>query len=42
MSLEFSPLDDGHVDDYWEKSAHADPNHPQHYIEIHSLQANLQ
>ena len=40
MSLEFSPLDDDHVDDYakiakfWEKSARADPNHPQHYIEI--------
>ena len=40
MSLEFSPLDDDHVDDYakitkvWEKSAGADPNYPQHYIEI--------
>ena len=40
MSLEFSPLDDDHVDDYakitkvWEKSARADPNHHQHYIEI--------
>ena len=40
MSLEFSPLDDDHVDDYtkitkvWEKIARADPNHPQHYIEI--------
>ena len=39
MSLEFLPLDD-HVDEYakiikvWEKSARADPNHPQHYIEI--------
>ena len=39
MSLEFSPLDD-HVDDYakitkvWKKSARADPNHPQHHIEI--------
>ena len=34
MSLEFSPLDDDHVDFYakitkvWEKSARADPNHP--------------
>ena len=40
MSLELSPLDDDHVDDYakitkvWEKSARADPNHPQHYIKI--------
>ena len=40
MSLEFSLLDDDHFDDYakitkvWEKSAGADPNHPQHYIEI--------
>ena len=39
MSLEFSPLDVP-VDEYakitkvWEKSAHGDPNHPQHYIEI--------
>ena len=39
MSLEFSPGDDPD-DDYakitkvWEKSARADPNHPQHYIEI--------
>ena len=29
MSLEFSP-----GDDVWEKSARADPNYPQHYIEI--------
>ena len=40
VSLEFSRLDDDHVDDYakitkvCEKSARADPNHPQHYIEI--------
>ena len=40
MLLEFTPLDDDHVDDYakittvWKKSAPADPNHPQHYIEI--------
>ena len=40
MSLEFSPSDDDHVDNYtkitkvWEKSARADPNHSQHYIEI--------
>ena len=40
MSLEFSPLDYDHVDDYakttkvWEKSTRTDPNHPQHYIEI--------
>ena len=39
MSLEFSPGDDPD-DDYakitkvWENSARADPNHPQHYIEI--------
>ena len=39
MLLEFSPGDDPD-DDYtnitkvWEKSARADPNHPQHYIEI--------
>ena len=39
MSIEFSPLDD-HVDDYAkitkvsEKSARADPNHPQYYKEI--------
>ena len=39
MSLEFSPGDDPD-DDYakitkvWEKSAYADPNNPQHYIEI--------
>ena len=39
ISLEFSPGDDPD-DDYakitkvWEKSARADPNHPQHYIEI--------
>ena len=39
MSLEFSHLD-VRVDEYakitkvWEKSARADPNHPQHYIEI--------
>ena len=46
MSLELSPGDDPD-DDYakitkvWEKSARADPNHIQHYIEIHSHQANL-
>ena len=40
MSLEFSRLDDDHVDDHakitkvWEKSACADPNHSQHHIEI--------
>ena len=39
-SLELSPLDNDHVDDYakitkfWEKSTWANPNHPQHYIEI--------
>ena len=39
MSLDLSPADDPD-DDYaeitkvWEKSARADPNHPQHYIEI--------
>ena len=39
MSLEFSPLDVA-VDKYakvtkvWEKGAHGDPNHPQHYIKI--------
>ena len=39
MSLELSPRDDPD-DDYakitkvWEKRARADPNHPQHYIEI--------
>ena len=39
MSLDLSPEDDPD-DDYtkitkvWEKSARADPNHPQHYIEI--------
>ena len=39
MSLEFSPLD-VHVNEYtkitkvWEKSTRADPNHPQHHIEI--------
>ena len=39
MSLDLSPGDDPD-DDYakitkvWEKSARADPNHPQHYIEI--------
>ena len=39
MSLEFSPLD-VHLDEYakitkvWEKSARADPNRPQHHIEI--------
>ena len=39
MSLEFSSLD-VQVDEYakitkvWEKSARADPNHAQHYIEI--------
>ena len=44
-SLEFLPLDD-HVDEYakitkvWEKSACADPNHPQHYI-THSFQDKL-
>ena len=46
MSLEFSLLDD-HVDDYakitkvWDKSARADPNHPQHYIEIAFTPGNL-
>ena len=36
MSLELSPLDDDHakITKVWEKSACADPNHPQHYIEI--------
>ena len=39
MSLQFSMLDDS-VDEYakitkvWEKSAHGEPNHSQHYIEI--------
>ena len=39
MSLEFSPLDVpdneyAKITKVWEKSAHSEPNHPQHYIEI--------
>ena len=39
VSLEFSPLDVpddeyAKISKVWEKSAHGDPNHPQHYIEI--------
>ena len=39
MLLEFSPLDVpddeyAKITKVWEKSARADPNHPQHYIEI--------
>ena len=39
MSLEFSPLDvavGGYakITKVWEKSAHGDPNHPQHHTEI--------
>ena len=45
MTLQFLHLD-VHVDEYakitqaWEKSAHADPNHTQYYIEIAFTQDN--
>ena len=39
ISLEVSPFDVpdneyAKITKVWEKSAHGDPNHPQHYIEI--------